>query len=64
MHIFPQPSRGLVVLGGSNVFAQGGDVGTWKLNVAKSTGGPGPASKSRMTTIEAVGTATKLVTDR
>ena len=38
-----------LALAGSTAFAQGADLmlGTWKLNLAKSTYSPGPAPKSQ-----------------
>lgn len=39
-------------------------VGTWKLNVAKSTYSPGPAPKSATTVITAEGKGTKVVVDQ
>jgi hypothetical protein len=46
--------------------AQAGDpqIGTWKLNVAKSTFNPGPAPKSGTTKIEAAGAGAKLIVDQ
>lgn len=38
-------------------------VGTWKLNVAKSSYNPGPAPKSATVTITAVGSGVKVVVD-
>ena len=38
----------------------GSEIGTWKMNVAKSTSSPGPAPKSRTLTFEAVGQGVKL----
>jgi hypothetical protein len=38
-------------------------IGTWKLNVAKSTFNPGPAPKSATTKIEAAGAGAKLIVD-
>src|SRR4051794_36604454 len=35
-------------------------VGTWKVNIAKSRLGPGPAPRSFVSTIEAVGSDTKM----
>ena len=48
------------------VLAQGADpqIGTWKLNVAKSTFSPGPAPKSGTTKIEAAGAGATLVVDQ
>ena len=48
------------------VLAQGTDsqVGTWKLNLAKSKYSPGPAPKSATTKIEAVGAGTKVIVDQ
>ena len=48
------------------LLAQAADpqIGTWKLNVAKSTFSPGPAPKSGTTKIEAAGAGAKLVVDQ
>jgi hypothetical protein len=53
------------LLGGA-VLAQGTDsqVGSWKLNVAKSKYSPGPAPKSATTKIEAAGAGTKVIVDQ
>jgi hypothetical protein len=53
------------VLAGT-VLAQAGDpqVGSWKLNIAKSKYSPGPAPKSATTKIEAAGAATKVIVDQ
>jgi hypothetical protein len=53
------------VLAGA-VLAQAPDahVGTWKLNVMKSTYSPGPALSSATTTIEAAGAGTKVIVDQ
>jgi len=50
----------------SSALAQAGDpqVGTWKLNVAKSTFSPGPAPKSGTTKIEAAGAGAKVIVDQ
>jgi hypothetical protein len=55
----------VTVLAGA-VIAQAADpqVGTWTLNVAKSTYSPGPALKSGTTRIEAAGMGTKVVVDQ
>jgi hypothetical protein len=45
------------------VLAQPTEVGTWKLNVGKSTYSPGPPPKSGMVKYEAVGEGTKLTND-
>jgi hypothetical protein len=54
-----------MVLAGS-VLAKPGDsqVGSWKLNVAKSTFSPGPAPKSGFTKIEAAGQGAKLTVEQ
>ena len=39
-------------------------IGTWKLNVAKSTFNPGPAPKSGTTKIEAAGAGAKVIVDQ
>jgi hypothetical protein len=53
------------VLAGT-VLAQAGDpqVGSWKLNIAKSKYSPGPAPKSATTKIEAAGAGTKVIVDQ
>jgi hypothetical protein len=53
------------VLAGT-VLAQAADpqIGTWKLNVAKSTFSPGPPPKSGTTKIEAAGAGAKLIVDQ
>jgi hypothetical protein len=50
----------------SSALAQAADpqIGTWKLNVAKSTFDPGPAPKSGTTVIEAAGAGAKLIVDQ
>jgi hypothetical protein len=50
----------------STALAQAADpqIGTWKLNVAKSTFNPGPAPKSGTTKIEAAGAGAKLIVDQ
>jgi hypothetical protein len=50
----------------STALAQAADsqVGTWKLNVAKSKYAPGPMPKSGTTKIEAAGMGTKIVVDQ
>jgi hypothetical protein len=56
----------LAALLGGAVLAQNTDsqVGTWKLNLAKSKYSPGPAPNSATTKIEAVGAGTKVVVDQ
>ena len=56
----------LAALLGGAVLAQSTDsqVGTWKLNPAKSRYSPGPAPKSGTTKIEAVGAGTKVIVDQ
>ena len=53
---------GLLALGASRAAAQPEvqGVGTWKLNVAKSKLGPGPAPRSLVSTIEAVDGGTRM----
>lgn len=55
----------LAVLGAA-VLAQSSDpqIGSWKLNVAKSKYNPGPAPKSATTRIEAAGTGVKITVDQ
>lgn len=40
------------------------EIGTWKLNVAKSTFSPGPAPKSQSLTFAAAGQGVKVTTER
>jgi hypothetical protein len=56
----------LAALLGGAVLAQSTDsqVGSWKLNLAKSKFSPGPAPKSGTTKIEAVGAGTKIIVDQ
>jgi hypothetical protein len=56
----------LAALLGGAVLAQSTDsqVGTWKLNLAKSKFSPGPAPKSGTTKIETVGAGTKVIVDQ
>ena len=55
----------VILLMGFALSAQAADaiVGTWKLNVAKSTYSPGPAPKSLTAKIEAVGEGEKVTAD-
>jgi ABC-type Na+ efflux pump permease subunit len=50
----------------SSALAQAADpqIGTWQLNVAKSTFDPGPAPKLGTTKIEAAGTGAKVIVDQ
>jgi hypothetical protein len=52
------------VLGAALLAQADSQVGTWKLNVAKSKYSPGPAPKSATTVIEAAGAGTKLIVDQ
>jgi microcompartment protein CcmK/EutM len=56
----------LVAAIAGTVLAQNSDpqVGTWKLNLAKSKYSPGPPPKSQTTKIEAVGAGTKVTVDQ
>ena len=56
---------GLVVASGATASAQGSDpfVGTWKLNMAKSTFNPGPAPKSQTVMIGGTDQARKITVD-
>jgi hypothetical protein len=48
----------------ASVSAQAGpEIGTWKLNVAKSKFSPGPAPRSQTTTFEAAGQGVKVSTE-
>jgi hypothetical protein len=55
----------VILLMGFALWAQAADpmVGTWKLNVGKSTYNPGPAPKSLTAKIEAAGEGEKLTAD-
>jgi hypothetical protein len=59
-------SVALAAVFAGTVLAQAADpqVGTWKLNVAKSTYSPGPAPVSGTSKIEAAGAGTKVVVDQ
>ena len=46
---------GLMALGSVAFAAHNNSIGTWKLNVAKSTWSPGPAHKSQLAKVEAWG---------
>lgn len=52
------------LLGGAVLAQTDSQVGTWKLNVAKSKYSPGPAPKSATTKIETVAAGTKVVVDQ
>jgi hypothetical protein len=54
----------LVVLGGEAVAQSNNDVGTWNLNVAKSTYSPGPVPKSATLRIEPAGAGVKVTVDQ
>jgi hypothetical protein len=54
----------LVVGLGGQALAQTSEVGTWKLNVAKSKYSPGPAPKSGTTKIEEGGAGLKIAVDQ
>src|SRR5215510_1821065 len=56
----------LVAAIAGTVLAQNSDpqIGTWKLNLAKSKYSPGPLPKSQTTKIEAVGAGTKVTVDQ
>ena len=57
---------GVVAVVAGTVLAQSPDphIGTWTINLAKSTYSPGPAVKSATTTISAAGAGTKVVVDQ
>jgi hypothetical protein len=57
---------GVVAVMAGTVLAQSPDahIGTWKINLAKSTYSPGPAVKNATTTIDAVGAGTKVIVDQ
>ena len=54
-----------LAIAASSITAQTPDplIGTWKLNVAKSTASPGPASKSSTAVFAAAGTGLKVTID-
>jgi hypothetical protein len=52
------------MLGGAVLAQADSQVGSWKLNLAKSKYSPGPAPKSASTKIETVGTGTKVIVDQ
>ena len=54
----------MAALLGAAAVAQSTDVGTWKLNLTKSTYSPGPTPKSGTTKIEAVGQGRKFIVDQ
>jgi ABC-type Na+ efflux pump permease subunit len=53
-----------VLAGSALTQAADPQIGTWKLNVAKSTFDPGPAPKSGTTVIEAAGAGAKVIVDQ
>ena len=53
-----------VVLGGGALAQSNNDVGTWNLNVAKSTYSPGPVLKSATLRIEPAGAGVKVTVDQ
>jgi hypothetical protein len=54
----------VMVLGGAALAQSNNEVGTWKLNVAKSKYNPGPAPTSATTKIEAAGAGVKITVDQ
>jgi hypothetical protein len=54
---------GSMAMAATVAFAQSGELGTWRLNVAKSTFTPGPAPKSSSVTFSAAGQGVKAVID-
>ena len=52
------------LVGGTVLAQSDSQVGSWKLNVAKSKYSPGPAPKSASTKIEAAGAGTKVIVDQ
>ena len=54
----------LIALGGEAVAQSNNDVGTWNLNVAKSTYNPGPVPKSATLRIEPAGAGVKVTVDQ
>ena len=54
----------LVALSGEALAQSNNDVGTWNLNVAKSTYSPGPALKSATLRIEPAGAGVKVTVDQ
>jgi hypothetical protein len=53
-----------VVLGGGALAQSNNDVGTWNLNVSKSTYSPGPMPKSATLRIEPAGAGVKVTVDQ
>ena len=53
-----------VVLGGGALAQSNNDVGTWNLNVSKSTYSPGPVPKSATLRIEPAGAGVKVTVDQ
>ena len=62
--LFTVVAGALVVGLGGTVLAQASEVGTWKLNLAKSKYSPGPAPKSATTKIEDVAGGAKVTVDQ
>jgi hypothetical protein len=64
--LFTVVALGLVVLLAGTTFAQSSsptNIGTWKLNVAKSKSSPGPAAKSGTVKYETAGAGVKVTVD-
>jgi hypothetical protein len=55
---------GVLALGGKAVAQINNDVGTWNLNVAKSTYSPGPVPKSATIKVEPAGAGVKVTVDQ
>jgi hypothetical protein len=66
VYLFTAVAVALVIVLGGMALAQSNNpqVGTWKLNVAKSKYTAGPASKSGTTKIETAGTGVKYIVDQ
>jgi hypothetical protein len=55
---------GVLALGGNALAQSNNDVGTWNLNVAKSTYSPGPVPKSATIKVEPAGAGVKVTVDQ
>ena len=62
--LFTVVASAFVVGLGGTALAQTSEVGTWKLNVAKSKYSPGPAPKSATTKIEEAGAGVRITVDQ
>ncbi len=62
--LFTVVASAFVVGLGGTALAQTSEVGTWKLNVAKSKYSPGPGPKSATTKIEEAGAGARVIVDQ